>query len=208
MIQSRLLSQFSEVEHGFLVKGDEPLSTKRFVFSKQVHGQEVLWVDSKRKALIGDGLLTKNINTVVGVKTADCVPILLYCPDVNIVGAIHAGWRGTVAGVLKNAIKALADHGAADVSRIVAAFGPYIGECCYDVDNDVAEQFDDVIVSKIDGRKHVDLAKANYNQLIESGVSMKNIDLPAFCTSCQNDQFYSYRANKTDKRIISYIQLL
>jgi YfiH family protein len=89
----------------------------------------------------GDGLITDESGRAVGIRTADCVPILLLDRSKRAVGAVHAGWRGTAAQIVARAVRALQDQCGSAPTDILAAIGPCIRQCCYEVSSDVAEQF-------------------------------------------------------------------
>ncbi|MBI3956339.1 laccase domain-containing protein [Candidatus Gottesmanbacteria bacterium] len=198
--QSSLLRPFEHVHHGFSSRkaGDmrhDAGNRKRFagalglgqspVFAQQTHGNTVP----------GDGLVSTTFP--VAVVTADCVPMLLVDPESKVFGAIHAGWKGTLGGIIVNAVRAMVQCGAAK-QRIYAAIGPHIGACCYGVPEERAQVFidrfgtDEKMAFQSDGKWHLDIGWANYRQLIEAGVLSDHIDAPPTCTSCQNDEFFSY----------------
>ncbi|MDX8395486.1 MAG: peptidoglycan editing factor PgeF [Mariprofundaceae bacterium] len=165
----------------------------------QMHQTDVLWCEGegslhKNKA---DVLLTKSTGCAVAVRTADCLPVLLGDPITKVVAAVHAGWRGTVAAVVKVAVQEMCLAGA-KVENIVASLGPCIGVCCFEVSEEVAERFK---MSCFEGSKyihyaptpHIDLAGINQYQLLESGVKQENIEIFKHCTCCHPDRFYSYR---------------
>jgi len=140
------------------------------------------------------------------VRTADCYPVLLVDLDTRVVAAVHAGWRGTAAGVVSEALQkmnALNQTNAlppTNADRIWAAIGPGIGACCYEVGEEVARRFGQPQAGKLD------LAAANYRQLREAGVPDQNIDVMRRCTFCEADRFHSFRRDKDRAgRMISYI---
>jgi YfiH family protein len=118
----------------------------------------------------------------------------------NIVAAVHAGWRGTLAGVVRRAVNSLEARFGSRPDNIHVAMGPSIGPCCYEVGDEVvgafAERFNDwdnyfVPVSR--ARKHLDLIEANRRQLIDFGVPLEQVHAARLCTCCSNELFYSYR---------------
>jgi polyphenol oxidase len=179
----------------------------------QVHGADVRTVKSvedtrqPEKALgetvYCDALTTATPRVLVGVKTADCVPILLADSRTGACAAVHAGWRGTVAGIVARALGSMsAEYGtrAADVS---AAIGPAAGGCCYEVGREVIEAFrekfpaaDSLFKPTRDGHALVDLQRANREQLAAAGLSSENIHTAPLCTMCRTDLFFSYRREK------------
>jgi YfiH family protein len=172
----------------------------RLYTAKQVHGARV--------ALVVEGTLPERVaeteadvvatavpGTVVGVYTADCVPILLSDGD-GRVAAAHAGWRGTVQGVASAAVEALVSIGA-ERERLRAALGPSICARCFEVGDEVAAEFDRVTPSAVirtDGHKpHVDLWAANRALLVAAGVPAESIDAAPPCTMCEPERFFSFR---------------
>lgn len=142
---------------------------------------------------------TGNLDSVC-VKTADCVPILMKNMKTGDVCAVHAGWRGTVMDIAGKAAIKLANGNAADV---VAAIGPCIGQCCYEVGAEVFAEFEKLFKSKDEGfdmnvlftsDRHLDLVSANRELLKFSGVRPENVDVSGICTCCFSDEFFSHRA--------------
>jgi hypothetical protein len=112
------------------------------------------------------------------------------------VGAVHAGWRGTVAQVVMNATRRMVDELGADPARIRAAIGPAIGPCCFEVGEEVAEAFaawPQAVVRDERPKPHVDLFTANRDQLLAAGLKPAHVYVSHVCTSCQADLYYSWR---------------
>lgn len=133
-----------------------------------------------------DALITNVKGLAIGVRTADCVPILLNAPDIGAVAAIHAGWKGTLAGIVRNAIDRLIGMGA-DPSKIYAAMGPCICGKCYEVGPELAEVFTnagfgDCVFTPEGGREHLDLPAANRKILLDCGLISDHIAMPPLCT--------------------------
>ena len=150
-----------------------------------------------------DALVTADDGVVLVVFSADCTPILLYDPVTGIVGAAHAGWRGTAADIAGKTVAAMAALGA-DPANIHAAIGPNIGQCCFETQSDVPEamvkvlggQAEEFIASR--GRSYyVDLKGVNKALLERAGV--RHVEVSRLCTCCREDLFWSYRRNG-DKR--------
>lgn len=169
----------------------------------QVHGARVLDVDSvtrdRKSEPPGSGhdaLITRVAGVAVGVRTADCVPVLVADPSSGAVSAIHAGWRGVVAGVVPSAIEALAPDPAAR-GRLIAAIGPHIRVERFEVGPDVAEQIakasDPSVVSPRTPRPHVDLARAIRVQLERAGLAAAHVDDVGGDTLGEPERFHSHR---------------
>ena len=174
----------------------------QFVGAEQVHGNNIAHVDQVQDEVRAvDGLVTGKSGLVLGVKTADCVPLLLADPDAQIVAAVHAGWRGTIAEIAIKAVNAMISRGAKP-GTIRASIGPYIRACCYAVSADRAAQFtkyfgaDTDVVTPIKDSWYLDLGKANARELMSIGIHPDHIEVNEVCTSCQSDEFYSYRKHK------------
>jgi YfiH family protein len=169
-------------------------SPERLAQVKQVHGSQVLRVESPERAQReADGMVTVH-DLVLGVLSADCVSLLL-ADDEGRVAAAHAGWRGTVSGIATEAVAALATLGA-DVQRIRAVLGPSIGPCCFEVQDDVASVFvakDPQVVSQRSGRRYVDLWSYNQKLLMRAGLLPQHISAAPPCTRCDAQHFYSFR---------------
>jgi YfiH family protein len=127
---------------------------------------------------------------VVAVKTADCIPVLLIDVRRRAVAAVHAGWRGTVAGIVGRAIDGMRARYDTDPADLHAAIGPGIGKCCYEVGPEVAAQFGE------QGRAHIDLPAANRAQLLTAGVTPARLHASNLCTRCRPDEFHSFRRDK------------
>ena len=142
----------------------------------------------------------------MSIRTADCYPILLADTRSRAVAAIHAGWRGTAAHiVLKTLEKMRTDYGT-DPVDVVAAVGPGIGGCCYEVGPEVACQFGDAALTH--NSTHVDLMSENRKELEAAGVPLQNIEALGVCTFCDAERFFSYRREKEAAgRMTSYIRI-
>ena len=180
-------------------------------FLKQVHGCAVVrppWSGPPE----ADVSVTETPGQLLAIETADCLPLLIADPVARRVAAVHAGWRGTAAGVSRAAVSALVASGSKPGDLFVA-LGPAIGPCCYEVGRDVEQAFGPegarYFVPGRAERKHLDLADANRDQLIEMGVRPDRIDALNLCTRCRGDLFFSYRRDSAEAgRMISVIGLL
>ncbi|MBI3342631.1 polyphenol oxidase family protein [Candidatus Gottesmanbacteria bacterium] len=204
--QSSLLSGFPTIVHGFSSRGagdmrQGTMNRKRFAHTLGFKKPPMFAHQSHGNAIPGDGLVS--MTYPVAVTTADCVPVLLADPTSMVWSAVHAGWRGTLGGIAGNAVDEMMRMGA-DKRRICAAIGPHIGGCCYGVPEERAQAFidrfgkDEKMAFFVDGKWHLDIGWSNYRQLVEAGVSPDHIDAPPTCTSCQNDEFFSYRKDSKE----------
>ncbi len=224
MLQSSKLLQFPFLWHGFSTINEGRLWENTNFFQSQ--SCIVRYPDQTHSSIIAqekkdsphgspidaDGLITTESKVCIGVKTADCVPILFIDPETKIVAAIHAGWRGLLGHIIQNAINHMQTLGA-EKKNIFAAIGPHIGTCCYSVDSGRIKLFenefntDSLVIIKKAGEGYLDLGRASFLYLIRSGLQEKQIDLLDFCTSCDHS-FYSYRRDKVkSERMFNFICL-
>jgi polyphenol oxidase len=174
----------------------------RVVRLQQVHGNRVhpIGLADKGAHKIGDGMVTDVPGIVLAIFTADCVPVLMMDAEAGIVGAVHAGWRGTLAGIANEGVKAMTALGARSY-QIRLAMGPSIGSCCFEVDADLAGRFVSHLPEAAacccagrSGKKHLDLRGILRWQFREAGVSADSIMEIGPCTRCNSDRFFSRRA--------------
>ena len=197
ILRSALLSQFPWLEHGFGTKA-APLSQHGMVSLQQVHSAQVLSASEKPGcAGEGDALIGGQPGAILSIRTADCLPILLVDAHRRAVAAIHAGWRGTAAGIVRETLDRMKSEFGTRPGNVFAAIGPGIGACCYEVGADVAARF-----GKPAGR--LDLAAENQSQLEQA--RLQGIDTLVHCTRCDAHHFHSYRRDKESAgRMISFI---
>lgn len=143
-----------------------------------------------------DGLVTNKQGICLTVFIADCVPVLIADTKTKSIAAVHSGWRGTAKGITANAIKLMQNNYGTDPRDIIAAIGPCIGKCCYEVGGDVFEQFGNAryFTEKPNGKYMLDLNLANKDVLLCAGVPEQNIYVSYECTFCKSDIYYSHRA--------------
>ena len=168
-------------------------------FARQVHGAAAARATGGGSAGEADVLLTTTAGLPAAIVTADCLPVVLYDPQVRALALAHVGWRGTVAGTARAAVEALTARGAAP-ARMLAAIGPSIGPCCYEVDRAVLDPLraavgavEPWITPRGDGRWLLDLWAVNEAELTRAGVDPGRIANARLCTACRPDLFHSYR---------------
>jgi polyphenol oxidase len=146
-----------------------------------------------------DAILTSEPGVAVGIATADCVPIVAVDAQARALAVVHAGWRGTLAGILRESLAAMKRDLGALPERIVVGIGPAVGACCYRVGEDVAASFAAArpgttgVVLRRDGAPHLDLIEENRLQAKEEGVSLRSVHALDVCTVCRADLCHSYR---------------
>jgi len=166
---------------------------------RQVHSGIVRDMDNTMAAgdpVEGDAAVTSIPGALLGVQTADCVPILIADREARCVAAIHAGWRGTAARIAEATVQRLVARFGVAPADLTAAIGPHIGVCCYEVGAEVVQSISD---SEAFERRpnwvkpHLNLAIANRNQLVGNGLKPEHIDMSSLCTRCRTDLFFSFR---------------
>ncbi|KXJ97915.1 MAG: Laccase domain protein YfiH, partial [Nitrospira sp. OLB3] len=172
---------------------------------KQVHGTDALVVDQPLGEGVSfdggwDALVTDQPGVVVAVRTADCVPVLLHDPARRVVAAVHAGWRGAMAGIVPRTVALLVERFGATPEHIRMAIGPSAGSCCYEVDAPVLARLREVfsdwrsVVTPVGTEKaHLDLRAFVRRQALAHGLVEERIATVNACTICHPDLFFSYR---------------
>ena len=173
----------------------------------QIHSAAIHKVDASRMTAVpgmtGDGLVTATPGLVLGILTADCVPVLIADKRLRVVGAFHAGWRGTVQRIVEKGVAEMSGSFGSSPVDLEALIGPAIGACCYTVGSEVEERFRTEfpyaaeLMSRNagagEGTVQMDLREANRRQLTAAGVSAMNIHLAGGCTSCEPQRYFSHR---------------
>ena len=181
--------------------------------TRQVHSATVRTVTAADRHVAmtpvpyeADGLVTAEKGLPIFCFTADCVPVLLWEETGLAAGAVHCGWRSSVGDILGNALRQLAELGAAP-EQLRAAIGPAIGFCCFETDDDVPEAIERWLAGdtaglfrrRADGKTLVDLRGANARRLVQLGVKPENIDISAECTMCSHEKYWSHRYTHGDR---------
>ena len=220
------LEGFPGLVHAFLTKegGDDlglvarefHISPSDIFLPHQVHGNRVAVLRDRIPGRVtADSAITSLKGVALGVFTADCLPIILFDPRRSCIGIVHAGWRGSLIKVAERAVKAMAENFACDPADILAALGPTIGPCCYQVGEEVYERFRSSFIYHGDfmgasggGRYVLDLIRANTLILREAGLSEDRIYSLDLCTRCRMDLFHSHRgAPRSKGRQLSLVLL-
>jgi YfiH family protein len=185
----------------------EATGAERLLLLRQVHGVRVVFPGDGEERPEADGWAgCPEEGVLLGVLTADCLPALLCHPPSRTVGLAHAGWRGAAAGVASAALKAM---GVA-AEEVVAALGPSIHSCCYQVGEEVA-----AAVGRASphlsrwpdqpGRYRLDLPGLVRGQLVEAGMKPSAIEVLPLCTACRADLFYSHRRDRSRGRMCGFL---
>lgn len=186
----------------------------KLVFSDQVHKTDIYNVTETDagKGIVRDSDITETdglMTDVPGIPLmtfyADCVPVFFYDPVKKVVAINHSGWKGTVAKISKCMIERLGEEYGTAPSDLICAVGPSICKDCYEVSEDVADQFKmaytesqvpQIVYPKGNGKYLLDLHRANYFNLVDAGVKPEKIDITNICTCCNSEWLFSHRASK------------
>ncbi len=142
-----------------------------------------------------DGVFSANPDLICSVQVADCLPIYFVHKSEVVFGLVHAGWRGLVNGILWKSSKLLMDQGHS-TNEFEVLIGPSIKSCCFEVSDDVINQFNPAFVKNTEnGKYRIDLQEMALNQLMSSGFQKDNITVLSDCTSCKEGKYHSYRRN-------------
>ncbi len=177
------------------------IASKAIYLPIQKHTNRTQVVESSSESLVADAVITSRRKFLIGVLVADCVPILVYDPEKQVVGAVHAGWRGTASDILKKTILTMGEIYGSVPGDILIAIGPSIRQCSYEVSEEVKTAVQRATgegdyYARIGDKYVIDLSEANRIQAISSGIQNENIWQSGDCTFCNPDKFYSYRYSK------------
>jgi YfiH family protein len=183
------------------------ISVSQFLLVCQVHRDGVWVIDSETPLPVHDpppeldAIVTDRPGVALCIKTADCVPVFLADPVRRVIGAVHAGWKGTALQIVEKAVKEMVQRFGACPSDLLAVIGPSIGPCCYEVDTGVyqamskhPERDSFFHACREEGKWMLDLSLANRYQLLSCGLLPENIRTADHCTACHPDLFFSHRA--------------
>lgn len=181
------------------------VSVQMVVSVTQVHGTDVLVVDrpvAGRQTFEGgwDSLVTNQPGVLLTVRTADCVPVLIHDPVRGVVAAVHAGWRGAVAGIVPKTLAAMRQRFGSQPASLRVSIGPSVGWCCYEVDEPVLSRLREgyadwrrLVDETRPGKAKLDLRGLVHGQVQSAGVQEGSIHAVSLCTVCHPTLFYSYR---------------
>lgn len=197
------------------------IKIKDIVETNQTHTNNIRYVTDKDKGKAMkdpeytdiDGLYTDKKNVALMSFHADCNAVFFYDPVKKLIGLCHAGWRGTVTNITGKMIDALVDLGS-NPADLMAAISPSLGQCCFEVDKDVADLFISTNIKYKDfmtrkGVKyHFDLWEINKYNMVQSGMNENNIDISGLCSKCNNDLFFSHRGQKGKRGLMTGIIMM
>jgi len=198
------------INHCFTTRGVLPNHIySHYIYPQQTHSDHVEIVDDRLKYPNTDGLIINRKNIAIALRFADCTPLIFYDIKQKIGAISHAGWRGTAQKIGVKTIQKMSINFGTKPRDIIAIIGPAIGVCCYEVSDEVQAKLIETVrdSSGLVQGKNVDLKQINARQLEEYGVV--KIDICPYCTSCNNDLFYSYRKEHgTSERHYAMLKLL
>ena len=208
LIQSDMLkglTHYFTTRSSFLAENKDFLAritgipAENFIAPRQIHSANIAIAPAHGGIIPDtDALILKNKGFALTLNFADCTPVILFDPVLNIAAGIHAGWRGTAALIAQKTAHRMIKLGSKP-ENIIAAIGPCIAKCCFEVTEDVVEALKPYTVYEPKGEKFmVDLKETNRRQLEDIGVT--KIDISPYCTVCEQDKFFSYRLTKTPDR--------
>ena len=186
----------------------------KIVTLKQIHSDKIVnideiellnaWVELPIEA---DAMVTTKRGILLNIMTADCLAIIAADESNGIIGAAHAGWRGTKQEIVKKLVKKMLTLGA-EIENIKCAIAPGICGKCYEVGQEVANEFIEypqALKQKENGKWLFDNREVNIAQLKELGIKAENIEYTGYCTYCDNDKFFSYRKGDIKGRFVTFI---
>ena len=178
---------------------------KDFFYLNQVHGNRVVFPDKSSKVFTGDSLISDEKDTALLVKTADCLPIFFYSPGAKVIGLVHLGWRSAKDKILDVFIAKLKNDFSVDLSNCLVGIGPALRACCFEVGKEFLD-FDcfQGFIQNRDSKYFLDIVGFLKQSFIAQGLDKDNFLDSGICSIC-NDNFYSFRREKTNNRTISFI---
>lgn len=221
ILQFTSLKRFSQLSHGITTRHFKPdISTSQgqsyflkinradqstLILPKQIHSSEILIIERKdlslkKEQLVGDAVITNQLNIWIGILVADCFPILIFDPINRVVAVVHAGWRGIEQNIHLKTIYYLCKFVKCSLKNLFIGIGPGIGSCCFEVEKEVSEKFKKrssatiQFIHNVSNQKDtIDLRGILNVELIAAGIPLDNIENMNYCTACRSDLFYSYR---------------
>lgn len=197
------------------------IKKENLVLSKQVHETNIVDITSadkgngiayENKFISADALVTNEKNVPLVTFYADCVPIYLLDTKNAVLALIHSGWKGTIARISEKTVKHMMEKYSSNPNDIIAAIGPSIRSCHYEVGEDLAEkfiaEFGEDVVTRINKKPHLDLQCCVERQLIDVGIQKNAITDSCICTYCNRDTFYSHRHLGNERGTMAAIAML
>lgn len=196
------------------------ISPDRLVYSKQTHTTNVLYVDESNAGMGVtkernydniDGLITDKKNLCLVTSFADCVPVIFVDKKRHVIGSAHSGWRGTVGNITRNVVEQMGQKFGTKPEDLVSFIGPSICMDCYEISEDVAEEFKKayskeeqkhILLDKKNDHYQLNLHMANYYNMLNAGIKPESINVTNICTCCNKDLLFSHRASKGKRGLL------
>jgi YfiH family protein len=186
------------------------------VYARQVHGRQVLNLadypggqqanPDPAEPIVGDAMVTDQSQKYLVIQVADCQSVLLYEPVRQVVANVHCGWRGSIQNIIGRTVETMVHQLECNPGNIIAGIGPSLGPCCAEFINYKAE-IPQAFWNHKDSNHHFDFWSISSEQLVHTGVPLKNIESSRICTRCRADEFFSYRSQKNTGRFATVIGL-
>lgn len=182
-------------EDRILISKALSLDPSNLIIPKQVHGNQVWFCTHREKVGVADALISNSRDFVLSIQVADCVPLIILDNHANLCALVHAGWRSTANKIIIKTVNRMINKGSI-VTDLRVLMGPSIGECCFEIGPEVAEQFPDkfLIPGKAD-RFFLNLQGVIKSDLIKAGMNRDQIFLMNECTFCHPERYHSFRRN-------------
>ncbi len=185
--------------------GSFSIALSQLAIPQQKHTTNVRLINSAGEYSHCDGLITHQKGVFLVVTIADCAPILMYETTQQIVIALHAGWRGTAFGIVHTAMDILRNEYFVNEQSIKVFIGPSAGDCCYEIQHDVAQYFTEKVLRERNRKLYLNIKAALKNQLVNEGILASNIEIHNDCTIC-NKIYHSFRRDgKRSGRMMAFI---
>lgn len=186
----------------------EKLSADALAVASQVHGAAVCYAGNPAVFPGVDALYTDLPGLPLGIRTADCAAVIISFPRIPAVGIAHAGWRGAAGKIVSNLVDAMLARWPENPAAIRVAVSPHIRKCCYQVGAEFPDIFPEHLLPARQGRLYFDLEMSLREELRVCGIPAENVTIPPFCTACSPIPLYSYRRNKTARRLLSVVEIM
>ncbi len=199
---AQALEELPWLVHGFGTRSSSewPPGDAEAATLRQTHSDKVLLAERSGCLGEGDALIANRRGITLGIRTADCLPILIADPTNRAIAAIHAGWRGTLLGIVPKTVTAMQERFGSRPEDLVVVVGPGIASCCFEVGPEVAGQFSPFFPERKDlsGRAKIDLVETISRQLGRNGGAGRQFAASGLCTVCRGDLFHSYRRDRAE----------
>lgn len=216
MVKAANLSAYYSCRHFFLDRFESEMPKYQKILKesfrlRQIHSAKVHFNSGQKSSVEGDGIISGE-KIYLAIKTADCLPLFFYHPPKKLIGAVHAGWRGLLMGIIENTLKKFILL-KVPPQELIVAMGPHIQKCCYQVGKEISARFklkyslSEGIFKRSGSKSYFDLSLLARQILEKGGVKKANIEVVPICTA-GSDEFYSYRRDKNDKRNLNLIGLI